>query len=117
MDDRDQSQPDPAGPLATVAEPVSLTRVVDETVLLDSDSGVYYGLNASGADMLDLALAKNSLTEAVAALGELYEADASDLRADLLELLARLSAAGLIDVRADLARDIEPAAGRQAPPE
>jgi hypothetical protein len=69
-----------------------------EVVLLNLKTGVYHGLNASGAAMWALMAQGRSLREIVNALTSEYQTDEQTLRRDLLELVGQLRASELIDV-------------------
>lgn len=99
-------------PLATVAGGVSLTHVLDETVLLNAESGVYYGLNDTGRLMLDLALSRSDPLDVVGALGEQLPADRAELEDDLYGLLSQLAAEGLVEVSPSIAAEVAQAAER-----
>ncbi|MDP2790122.1 MAG: PqqD family protein [Rectinemataceae bacterium] len=75
---------------------VLLSRVDDEAVLLASDSGVYYGLNAVGSRMLELLTECGDRETAMSRAAQEYEAPADLLRADFLALLDSLLAKKLI---------------------
>jgi len=80
--------------------PGVLSRALEgETILLDPDAGTYYALNEVGSRVWDLAAAGPS----VAAIRHLLLAeltvDEETLARDLDDLLARLAAEGLVEVR------------------
>jgi len=93
----DPAVPPPDGPgLVTLPEDVLLRNVAGEAVLLHLGSGAYYGLEAIGARMLDLALRHPDAASVVAALEAEYDADAERLAGDLDALIAQLESAGLV---------------------
>jgi hypothetical protein len=63
-------------PLVTVPPSVTLTHVVDETVLMHAESGVYYGLNDTGRRMLDLSRTMTDARDVVDALAAEFPAPA-----------------------------------------
>jgi hypothetical protein len=80
-----------------VPDRVSFRRVRDEIALLDTETGVYFGLDEIGARMWEL-LAELGNLEAVAQRMEReYEVSAERLRHDLLRLAEDLGAKGLIE--------------------
>lgn len=70
-----------------------------EAAILQMDSGKYYGLNPVGARVWQLAAEPRQVAEILATLLAEYEVPAERCRADLLALLQKLRAAGLIEVR------------------
>lgn len=68
-----------------------------EMVLLDTQAGRYYDLNASGTRMLEALIAGQDREEIVAALRAEYAVAAERVRSDLDALLASLHAAGLVE--------------------
>jgi hypothetical protein len=75
------------------------SRVGDEIAILGLDQGVYYGLNSTGARVWDLLQTPIRVREICAALVTEYEVDEDAARRDLVDILARLHDAGLIEVR------------------
>ena len=63
----------------------------DETVLLDSDSGVYYGLDAVGSRIWELLAHGSSEEEVVRTLLLEYRAVPEQVRADVEECLRGLA--------------------------
>ncbi len=75
---------------------VAVQKVADEMVILDLDSGRYYGLDEVGARIVEI-LQEHGTTEAVlAALEAEYDASRETLQADLKTLLKRLEENGLV---------------------
>lgn len=85
-----------ADALVALPDDVLLRHVAGEAVLLHLGSGTYYGLEAIGTRMLDLALRHPDAAAVVAALEAEYDADAERLASDLDALLAQLVDAGLV---------------------
>jgi hypothetical protein len=106
-----------AAPLATVPLGVTMTHVLEETVLLNAESGVYYGLNDTGRLMLDLCLASDDSDAVVRQLASELEADPAELEADLYGLLSRLEQEGLVEVSPAIGAEVARAAERLPPPE
>jgi len=69
-----------------------------ETVLLNLESGTYFGLNAVGTRIWSLIQDKGSLETVLAALRGEYDAPTEVLERDLLRLAAELCAKGLTRV-------------------
>ena len=71
-------------------------QIGDEAVILDLDSGVYYGLNATGArvwELLELNTPVSDIYDLM--LGE-FEVTPDSLNGDVQELLRDLVAKGLV---------------------
>ncbi|MFT6006702.1 MAG: hypothetical protein ACI9SX_001677 [Pseudoalteromonas tetraodonis] len=71
-------------------EHVSLTEVDAEAVLLDLNTGSYYGLNHTGAQLMRVLDHAGSVSDAVQELAEKYQTDVSTLEADISQLLDQL---------------------------
>jgi hypothetical protein len=67
-----------------------------EAVLLDLASGRYFGLNAVGTRIWMLLESGSTVAAAAAALAAEFEADAEQIARDVDELVAELSARGLL---------------------
>lgn len=70
-----------------------------EAVILDLDSGVYFGLNQVGAVIWSLLREPRTLAEIEGAILAEYEVESARCRADLLRLLGELEAERLVEVR------------------
>lgn len=70
-----------------------------EAVILNLDSGVYFGLNEIGASIWQQIQAPKKVTAIRDILLEEYEVERALCERDLLELLQELAAARLIEVR------------------
>ena len=68
----------------------------DESVLLNLKDSHYWGLNVVGTRMYELLTQKGDVEQAYQALLAEFDVDAAALRADLLELVAKLEKAGLL---------------------
>jgi Coenzyme PQQ synthesis protein D (PqqD) len=73
-----------------------LQKVGGESVLLDLESGTYYGLDEVGTRMLELVREHGSLEPVVAAMLREYEVGEEQLRRDLEDLLDKLAEHGLV---------------------
>ena len=77
---------------------LAIADLGDEAVLLDSESGNYFGLNEVAARILALAQQEATVDEIVDALLEEYEVDRSHLTRDVLSFVHDLESNGLIIV-------------------
>lgn len=82
----------------TVAPGLTAAHLGDEAVLLDANSGRYYGLNELGARIFDLAKNTASVEEIKEALLQEYKVEAARLEADLLAFLREMEQKKLIHV-------------------
>ncbi len=74
-------------------------NVDDGLVLMDVDHGNYYGLNAIGTDIWQRLEKELVVSELCAALSKEYDADMDTISREVLALLERLAAEGLIEVK------------------
>ena len=80
--------------------PTTLSAEIDgEVVALDVPRGVCYGLDSVGAKIWAMIESPMAIAAVCDALGTLYEVDAETCRTDVLDLLAALSAEGLVEIR------------------
>lgn len=70
-----------------------------EAVILDLDSGTYFGLNAVGTRIWQLIEQHGRLKAVLDELCREYDAEPDELERDLLELVARLSDARLVEAK------------------
>ena len=80
----------------TVAEAVVSRDLDNETVLLNLDTGIYFGLDPVASDMWRAIQATGSLHDAYEAVCTEYDAEPAVLQADLLQLVAQMLAKGLL---------------------
>lgn len=74
-----------------------MARVVgDETVILDLQSGVYFGLDPVGTDIWKLLVEGVSLADIRTSLLDRYDVTATQLESDVLKLASELQSRGLI---------------------
>jgi hypothetical protein len=83
-----------------VAPDTLINFVGEEAVLLDLKTERYFGLDEVGARMWAALTESESIEQAYAALVDEYEADPEVIRRDLTELIERLQAQGLVELRA-----------------
>jgi hypothetical protein len=85
----------------TIPDTVLSTELQDEGVLLNLETGEYFGLDAVGMDMFKALGAAGTMEAARDALLEQYEVTAEVLTRDLQELVARLAERKLLLVSDD----------------
>lgn len=85
--------------MTVVAMPGQISSNLDgEEVILDVETGVYYGLNPVGAHIWALVQEPCAISTICATLQEEYEVDPAQCRQDVLLLLSQLADARLIEV-------------------
>lgn len=87
--------PAPATPLR-IPEHVLFCRTGEEAVLLDQQSGLYYGLDAVGTRIWELVAAGRRPEELPAVLEEEFAAERGRLEADVTAFLDELAGRGLL---------------------
>ena len=70
----------------------------EETVILDTKSGVYYGLNTVGTSIWNLVHQPKTIKEIQDALLAKYEVEPEQCNQELLVILQQLESEGLIEV-------------------
>src|SRR3954464_1544511 len=91
---------------AVIPEHVVYRTFVSETVVLNLQSGLYHGINASGGRMMDLMDQKPTLREVAAGVpagvgrpAEEFGRPVEEMEQDLLAFCADLQARGLVELR------------------
>jgi hypothetical protein len=79
-------------------EGVLFQQLQEEAVLLNLDSGQYFGLDPVGTRIWNLLAEGKELPEVIMAIAAEYEVDAARCKADLLKLLGDLEEQGLVTV-------------------
>lgn len=80
------------------------TTVEDETVLLELESGTYYGFNEVGSQLWDLVQEPRTVDALCEAIQSTYDdVSAEQCRRDVQTVLEEMDAAGLIEIGADTA--------------
>ncbi len=79
-----------------IPEQVLTSKVGDETVLLNLQTGMYYSLDPVGTRFLELLQKSGRLDEAHHALLEQFDVPTSKLEADLLKLSQDMLTRGLL---------------------
>jgi PqqD family protein of HPr-rel-A system len=82
----------------SLAPGLTAAHLGDEAVLLDTNSGRYYGLNELGARIFELAKTSTSVQQIMDALLQEYKVEAERLEADLLAFLGEMEERKLIHV-------------------
>jgi len=75
-----------------------ISRLQEESVLLNLDSERYYGLDDVGTRMLSVLTSSDSVQSAWLQLVDEYDVDREVLREDLVTLVERLLEQGLVEV-------------------
>jgi hypothetical protein len=88
-------------PQIQVNESVAFAEIDGEAVLLNVDSGIYFGLDGVGTDIWNLLTQGATEDEIVCRLVEEYDAEAAQVRLDVAALLAALRDNGLVRVGDD----------------
>lgn len=70
-----------------------------EMVILDRQSGVYFGLNSVGASIWNLIVEPKKVVDIRDTIAALYQVDSERCENDVLQLLEELAAEGLIEVQ------------------
>jgi Coenzyme PQQ synthesis protein D (PqqD) len=87
----------------TVAQHVVYRSFPTETVVLNLQTGKYYGLNATAGRMLEELERSGGVADAVAALAEHYRQPREIIERDVCQLCLSLLEHGLIEVGGDSA--------------
>jgi hypothetical protein len=81
-----------------VPDDVLISRLQEESVILNLDSERYYGLDDVGTRMLSVLSTSESIEAAYESLLEEYDVDGQVLRQDLLTLIENLLQKGIVQV-------------------
>ncbi len=82
----------------TVPADVMVSKVGEESVILDLNSERYFGLDPVGTSMWEALQANGTVEAAYATLLEEFDVGAEQLRSDLYDLLEKLREHGSIEV-------------------
>ena len=85
--------------IVTITPDLSIANLDDETVLLDVDSGHYYGMNEVATRIFSLLATPRPVQEIIETLLEEYEVTADVLEPDTLRFLQHLAEHGLLQVQ------------------
>ena len=83
-----------------VPDDVLISRLQEESVILNLDSERYFGLDDVGTRFLSVLSTSESIDAAYESLAEEYDVDREILRQDLLALIQNLLQQGIIEVSA-----------------
>jgi len=83
-----------------IPDDVLISRLQEDSVILNLDSERYFGLDDVGTRLLNVLTASDSIEAAYELLLEEYEVDGQVLRDDLLALIENLAKQGIIEVSA-----------------
>jgi coenzyme PQQ synthesis protein D (PqqD) len=81
-----------------IPDDVLISKLQEESVILNLDSERYYGLDDVGTRFLSVLTTSDSIEAAYETLAKEYDVDAQLLRRDLAELVERLAAQGIIQI-------------------
>ena len=84
-----------------VPDDVLISRLQQESVLLNLDNERYYGLDDVGTRMLSVLSSSDSVQSAWERLVDEYDVDREELRQDLLYLAEKLLEHGLVEISSD----------------
>ena len=80
----------------TVPEAVVSRELDGETIVLNLETGIYFGLDMVATDIWKALRMGGSLQDALENVMGLYDVDASVVREDLLQLVNQLATKGLV---------------------
>ena len=81
-----------------IAREVVFQKVGEEIVLLNLETGFYYGLNPVGSRVWELLAEEGSLRAVFEKLEKEYEVAPEDFQQDIVRLVQELMAKGLVEV-------------------
>jgi coenzyme PQQ synthesis protein D (PqqD) len=81
-----------------VPDDVLVSRLQEESVILNLDSERYFGLDDVGTRMLSVLSTSESIEAAYESLLDEYDVDGHELRQDLLALVESLVQQGIVEV-------------------
>jgi len=81
-----------------VPEHVVYREFVNETVVLNLETGTYHGLNPSGGKMLETLRSAESVRDAAAILAEYYGRPLPEIEEDIHQFCLRLYEHGLVEL-------------------
>jgi len=81
-----------------VKERVVFRDLKGEAVLLNLETGVYFGLDSVGSRIWNLIQEHESLEKVLGILLEEYEVEKARCQKDLLEILAQMNEKGIIEI-------------------
>jgi len=81
-----------------IPDDVLISKLQEESVILNLDSERYFGLDDVGTRFLAVLTTSESIEAAYETLAGEYDVDAQVLRHDLLELIEQLASQGIIQI-------------------
>jgi len=85
----------------SVPDHVVYREFVNETVVLNLETGTYHGLNPTGGKMLETLGCAATVRQAAATLSESYERPLEEIEDDLYDFCVRLAEHGLVELTHD----------------
>ena len=79
---------------------ILVSKIDGETVLLDLDSGKYFGLNATASAMLEILVTAESRSTAISRLKERFPQAVKRIESDLEQFIAAMVSRGLLQAQA-----------------
>ncbi len=89
------------GSVVVAAKDQVFCDLAEEAVILNLQSGVYYGLNSLGARVWSLIQEPRTVSELQGVILEEYEVEPERCERDLLALLRKLVDAGLVELKGE----------------
>jgi hypothetical protein len=80
-----------------IPDNVATRMIANETVLLNLDTGIYFGLDAVGTRFIELLESDGTLASAYRIMLEEYDVKPETLEADLLRLSDEMCSKGLLE--------------------
>ena len=77
---------------------VMARRVGEETVILNLESGIYFGLDSVGADIWKFFEQGYTLSDTLEEMVEIYDVEPEQIKRDLELLVDKLQASGLVEL-------------------
>ena len=81
-----------------IPDDVLISKLQEESVILNLDSERYFGLDDVGTRILSVLTTSDSIEAAYQRLVEVYDVDGQALRLDLLELVENLLTHGILQI-------------------
>ncbi len=85
----------------SIAQDVVARDLAGEAMILDLETGTYFGLNEAGTRVWHMLEERATTEEIIAALLEEYDVEESRLRREVEDLVATLSAKGLVRIESE----------------
>jgi Coenzyme PQQ synthesis protein D (PqqD) len=84
-----------------LGDDVTWCDIQDDVVILNVDTGVYFGLEGTGGQMWRELVEHRSLEKALEALKKRFDVEPDDLRRDLEDMVRQLAEKGLVSLVAE----------------